>query len=64
MDIMSSIFINDKFTSYGLLYNNEFKGLLYMILSLSLGIIAFIIYYYVGGKLYIKGIIGISESYS
>ena len=64
MDIMSSIFITDKFMSYGLLYNNEFKGLLYMILSLSLGIIAFIIYYYVGGKLYLKGIIGISESYS
>jgi len=64
MDIMSSIFITDKFTAYGLLYNNEFKGLLYMILSLSLGTIVFLIYYYVGGKLYIKGIIGISESYS
>lgn len=64
MAIMNSIFITDKFTSYGLLYSSEIKGLLYMLLAIALGIIAFIIYYYVGGKLYIKGIIGISEAYS
>jgi ABC-2 type transport system permease protein len=64
MDMMTGIFITSKFSSYGLLYNNEFKGLLYIMLSLVLSIIVFIAYYYIGGKLYLKGIIGISESYS
>lgn len=64
MDVMGSIFITDKFTAYGLLYSSEISGLLYIILALALGIGAFLIYYFVGGKLYIKGIIGISESYS
>lgn len=64
MDMMTGIFITNKFSSYGLLYNNEFKGLLYIILSLVLSIVIFIVYYNIGGKLYLKGIIGISESYS
>ncbi|SFC16915.1 putative ABC transporter permease subunit [Clostridium uliginosum] len=64
MDMMTSVFITNKFSSYGLLYNNEFKGLLYILISVLLSIILFIIYYNVGGKLYLKGIIGISESYS
>ena len=64
MDMMTGIFITNKFSSYGLLYNNEIKGLLYIMLSLILSIIIFITYYYIGGKLYLKGIIGISESYS
>ncbi len=64
IDTMTGIFITNKFSSYGLLYNNEFKGLLYILIALSLSIAIFIIYYNIGGKLYLKGIIGISESYS
>ncbi|MFT8350804.1 putative ABC transporter permease subunit [Clostridium saccharoperbutylacetonicum] len=64
MDMMTGIFITSKFSSYGLLYNNETRGLIYILLGLILSIIIFIIYSYIGGKLYLKGIIGISESYS
>ena len=35
MDMMTGIFITNKFSSYGLLYNNEFKGLLYIIIIFS-----------------------------
>ena len=61
---ISGIFITNKFSAYGLLYNNELKGILYILIALILSIIIFTIYYYAGGKLYLKGIIGISESYS
>ena len=64
MDMMTGIFITNKFSSYGLLYNNEFKGLLYLIVALAISIVIFFAYYHIGGKLYLKGIIGISESYS
>lgn len=64
IDTMTGIFITNRFSSYGLLYNNELKGLLYIFISLALSIIIFIIYYYIGGRLYLKGIVGISESYS
>jgi ABC-2 type transport system permease protein len=64
MNTVSDIFVTDKFSLYGLLYNNEIRGLLYMLLALILNIGIFIIYSYIGGKLYLKGIIGISESYS
>lgn len=64
LSVMNSIFITDKLTSFGLLYNNHISGLLFIILSLLIGVTAFIIYYIVGGKIYMKGIIGISEAYS
>jgi ABC-2 type transport system permease protein len=64
LNVMNSIFITDKLTSFGLLYNNHINGLLYIVLSLLIGVTAFLIYYFVGGKLYMKGIIGISEAYS
>ncbi|MDR3595738.1 putative ABC transporter permease subunit [Clostridium sp.] len=64
MNMMSDIFITNKFSAFGLLYNGETKGLLYILLTLALSMIIFILYAYIGGNLYLKGIIGISESYS
>lgn len=64
MDSITGVFITNKFSAYGLLYNNELKGLLYILIALILSIVIFILYYHIGGKLYLKGIIGISESYS
>ena len=64
MDMMTGIFITNKFSSYGLLYNNELRGLLFILLALLISILIFVLYYIIGGKLYLKGIIGISESYS
>lgn len=64
IDTITGIFITNKFSSYGLVYNNELKGLLYILLALILSTVIFIAYYYIGGKLYFKAIVGISESYS
>lgn len=64
MDMMTGVFITNKFLSYGLLYNNELKGLFYILIALVISIVIFILYYNIGGKLYLKGIIGISEAYS
>ena len=64
MDSITGVFITNKFSAYGLLYNNELRGILYILIALILSVVIFILYYYIGGKLYLKGIIGISESYS
>lgn len=64
MSTLNDIFITSRFSSNGLLYNNDIRGLLNILMSLCLSLIIFIIYYYIGGKLYLKGVIGISETYS
>ena len=61
---LSGMFITNKYAAYGLLYNGEAKGIFYMGISIAICILLCIIYYVVGGKLYLKGIIGISETYS
>lgn len=63
-DMIDGIFITNKFSTYSLLYNNEFRGLLYIMIALLLSMALFIVYSYIGGKLYFKGIVGISEAYS
>lgn len=64
MDMMTGVFITNKFLSYGLLYNNEIKGLFYILIALIISTVIFLLFYNIGGKLYLKGIIGISEAYS
>ena len=61
---ITGIFITNKFASYGLVYNSALKGLLYIILFIVINLLLFLVYYFLGGKLYLKGIIGMSESYS
>jgi ABC-2 type transport system permease protein len=61
---ITGIFITNKFLSYGLINNDSFKGFLYIGLAILISMTFFIAFYIIGGKLYLKGIIGISESYS
>ena len=61
---ITGIFITNKFLSYGLIDNDSFKGFLYIVLAILISMAFFIAFYIIGGKLYLKGIIGISESYS
>ena len=61
---ITGIFITNKFLSYGLIENDSFKGFLYIVLAILISMAFFIAFYIIGGKLYLKGIIGISESYS
>ena len=64
MDVLSGIFITNKYASYGLLYNSEIKGFIYMLISIIICVALCIGYYLIGGKLYLKSVIGISETYS
>jgi ABC-2 type transport system permease protein len=61
---ITGIFITNNFLSHGLINNDSFKGLLYMGLAILISLSFLIAFYIIGGKLYLKGIIGISESYS
>ncbi|MFW2487704.1 putative ABC transporter permease subunit [Clostridium chromiireducens] len=64
MEMLTGVFITNKFSAYGLLYNNNLSGLINIVIALIISIIFFIAYYYIGGKLYLKGVIGLSESFS
>lgn len=61
--IINSIFISNKLSSYGLVFNNEIKGFLYILGVLVFNVVLFIIYYAIAQKLYLKSIIGMSESF-
>lgn len=63
MDMLTGIFITSKFSSYGLLYSREAKGIIYIVIALVLSTVFFILYYKIAGKIYLKGVVGISESY-
>lgn len=62
LDILGDIFINDKFSSAALINSNSTEGLKYMLLTILTCAILFSIYYVLTGNLYLKGIIGSSES--
>ncbi|MDD6795118.1 MAG: hypothetical protein PUE01_06900 [Clostridiaceae bacterium] len=64
MGTASNIFITNKFAAYAMLYSNEVKGLLFLLAAVIISAAAFGIYYIVGGQLYLKGIIGVSETFS
>ncbi|MDS0525346.1 hypothetical protein NNC19_06625 [Clostridium sp. SHJSY1] len=64
MNSASNILITNKLASYGLLYNKELKGFLFILAAIVIAVALFGIYYIVGGNLYYKGIIGASETYS
>ena len=61
---ITGVFITNKYLSYALINNGSFKGLLYVVLAILISLAFFIAFYIIGGKLYLKGVIGISESYS
>ena len=64
INVIDNIFITNKISSYGLIYNNEFKGFIYILASVILSAILLYLYYRIAGRSYLKGIIGLSESYS
>lgn len=64
MDSVSNVMITNKLAAYGLLYNKEFKGLLYILAAVVIAVALFGIYYVIGGNLYYKGVMGASETYS
>ncbi|MBD7910918.1 MULTISPECIES: ABC transporter permease [Clostridium] len=64
MNGISNVLITNKLASYGLLYNKELRGLLFILAAIVIAAALFGVYYIIGGSLYYKGIIGASETYS
>lgn len=64
MKMMTGLFITNKFSANALLNSSNMIGLTNILFVILFSICLFIIYYIVGGKLYLKGVIGISESFS
>lgn len=63
MDTIGNLFVTSKLSAKALLYNSDIKGLQYIAIAILISLSLFIVLYIVGGKLYYKSIIGISETY-
>lgn len=63
MDTIGNLFFTGKLSAKALLYNSDIKGLQYIAIALLISLSLFIVLYIVGGKLYYKSIVGISETY-
>lgn len=62
--ISSKLFITAKFASLGLFQSSSLKGICNILLFLALSAIAMVIFFIFGRCFYLRGVIGISESYS
>ncbi|NLK95978.1 MAG: hypothetical protein GX275_12465 [Clostridiales bacterium] len=60
----SGYMIINKFINIALVNSDKASGFLYILLAIVLSICIYGIFYIISGKIYFKGIIGISESYS
>lgn len=64
MKILTGIFIINKFCANAMINNADFQGVINIILAIIFSVCIFLVYYIIAGRLYLKGVIGISESYS
>lgn len=64
MKILSSIFVVNKFILNALIDFDNLRGFTQMICAIIFSISIFTIYYIVAGKIYLRSVIGLSESYS
>ena len=61
---ITGVFITNKYLTYALTNNSNISGLLYMGLAIVISACLLFAFYIIGGKFYLKGIIGTSETYS
>jgi ABC-2 type transport system permease protein len=61
---ITGIFITNKYLSYSLVNNNNIEGLVYILAAVLISLCFIFAFYIIGGKFYLKGVIGSSESYS
>lgn len=64
MDVMGNLFFTSTLSAKALLYSSELKGLQYLAIVLVISLCVFAVLYIVGGNIYYKSIMGISETYS
>ena len=61
---ISGIFITNKYLSMALANSDNINGFKNMVIAISLSIIILLLFYVIIGRIYLKSIIGLSESYS
>ena len=61
---VSGIFITNKYLSMALANSDNIIGFKNMVIAISLSIIILLLFYVIIGRIYLKSIIGLSESYS
>lgn len=61
---ISGIFITNKFSTLALKYSESASGLFNIFIAIIISVAIYIIFHIIAGNLYLKSIIGISESYS
>ena len=64
MDVMGNVFFTSTLSAKALLYSAEAKGLQYLAIALVISLCLFALLFIVGGNIYYKSIMGISETYS
>lgn len=64
IDTVGNIFFTSTLGGKAIIYSSELRGLKYMIITLILSLCLFGLLYVVGGNIYYKSIMGLSESYS
>ncbi|NOH16614.1 putative ABC transporter permease subunit [Clostridium cochlearium] len=62
--VLSKIFPTTKSGVYSLIEHNNFKGFIYVCLFLIITLLFLVAFIYIGEKLYLKGVVGISETTS
>lgn len=62
--VLSKIFPTTKSGVYSLIEHNNFKGFIYICLFLIITLLFLVAFIYIGEKLYLKGVVGISETTS
>lgn len=61
---ISGVFLTNKFSALALSNCGNIKGIINILLALLVSILIFAIFYIFAGKIYLKSVIGISESYN
>lgn len=64
MQAINGFLVINKFSANALLNSGSIQGLLNIIVAIIIGIGLFAVYYILGSKLYLKSVIGMSETYS
>ena len=64
MQAINGFLVINKFSANALLNSYNIKGLLNIIVAILISIGLFMVYYMLGSKLYLKSVVGMSETYS
>ncbi|GAA0728632.1 ABC transporter permease [Clostridium malenominatum] len=64
INVISNIFPTAKFSSMALANSFSSKGFLYFMLFLGINILLYILFLYLGEKVYFKGVVGLTQSQS